>query len=52
MQNDSEAGTSTKPPKLNHINDWGWWKERLRTYVQGQGLSIRDPSAGCYHSRY
>ncbi|KAF5756706.1 putative transcription factor interactor and regulator CCHC(Zn) family [Helianthus annuus] len=40
MQNDSETGTSTKPPKLNHINDWGWWKERLRTYVQGQGQDL------------
>ncbi|KAF5774949.1 hypothetical protein HanXRQr2_Chr13g0606561 [Helianthus annuus] len=40
MQNDNETGTSTKPPKLNHINDWGWWKERLRTYVQGQGQDL------------
>ncbi|KAM0034560.1 hypothetical protein Hdeb2414_s0016g00499341 [Helianthus debilis subsp. tardiflorus] len=40
MQNDSETGTSTKPSKLNHINDWGWWKERLRTYVQGQGQDL------------
>ncbi|KAJ0448145.1 hypothetical protein HanLR1_Chr17g0671941 [Helianthus annuus] len=40
MQNDSETSTSTKPPKLNHINDWGWWKERLRTYVQGQGQDL------------
>ncbi|KAL9999122.1 putative transcription factor interactor and regulator CCHC(Zn) family [Helianthus debilis subsp. tardiflorus] len=40
MQNDNETGTNTKPPKLNHINDWGWWKERLRTYVQGQGQDL------------
>ena len=36
MQNDNETGTSTKPPKLMHMNDFGRWKERLRTYVQGQ----------------
>ena len=40
MQNDNETGTSTKPPKLMHINDFGRWKERLRTYVQGQSTEL------------
>ncbi|MFS7987905.1 putative transcription factor interactor and regulator CCHC(Zn) family [Helianthus anomalus] len=37
---ESETGSSNRPPKLNHMNDFPTWKNRFHTYVQGQSTDL------------
>ncbi|KAJ0859469.1 putative transcription factor interactor and regulator CCHC(Zn) family [Helianthus annuus] len=37
---ESETGSNSRPPKLNHMNDFPSWKSRFHTYVQGQSTEL------------